>query len=148
MIKKQSVGAETDRTKESNTLDGLKDKSDDTKNTIIELSKNKDTDEPPPQDTRSPTQRMLDDARLELEDILNTYSTKKEKSSSRGAEDAEGNNEEEDAEGNIELFEIGDTVDPPTPPKDNRCPTQRMLDDARLELEEILYATKKDNSLS
>ena len=148
MIKKQSVGAENDRTKESNTLDGQKNKSDDTKDTIIELSKNKDTDEPPLIDTRSPTQRKLDDARLEMEDILNTYSTKKEKSSSRGAEDAEGNNEEQDAEGNIELFEIGDTVDLPTPPKDNGCPTQRMLDDARLELEEILYVTKKDNSLS
>ena len=46
----------------------------------------------------------------------------------------------------IELSETDDTNDPPTPPKDTRCPTQRMLDNARLELEEIMYSTKKETS--
>ena len=44
----------------------------------------------------------------------------------------------------IELSETDHTNDPPTPAKDTRCSTQIMLDNARLELEEIMYSTKKE----
>ena len=46
----------------------------------------------------------------------------------------------------IKLSETDHTNDPPTPAKDTRCSTQIMLDNAWLELEEIMYSTKKETS--
>ena len=84
IIKNQSNKGETERTEDNNKLtDKLEDAIQ--QEAVVELSETGDTDEPPtpPRVTRCPTQRMLDDARLELEEILSTMNNK----SSGGIED-------------------------------------------------------------